>query len=490
MPASELIERVAQLIEENAARVPEPTRSEIIALERRLREPLRVAVTGRVKAGKSTLVNALLGQRVAPTDISECTRVVTWFKYGHPERLVINLRGGGEHVSQLASGGVLPRELDVPVEQVASVHAYLANTTLRSMTLIDTPGLGSVHDEYSRATRELIATDSTGAAATADAIVFLMGGAMMADELETLQLFKGGDGDGESSAANAVGVLSRADQLGDGTRDSWEVAVELAGRYAGTFRNEVATVVPVAGLVAEAAEAALLTERDVRELSRLAKLEPKVLSRMLWSADRFSSTDAPVPPETRERQLELLDRNGIGAATRALSDGVSGAVSLRQALASTSGIAEVKQTIASHFHEQDHVLKVRSALDILRRISYRGVGDGARDPGLERLRGEVEKLADDPVMHPIAELEIAHDCNVGRLELPDQMLEEMRRLFAPGSPRARLGAASNDAQVLRAAAIDGMKRWRVFKVTGATPPQARACDVVMRSFQLLLPAAS
>ena len=147
MPASELIERVAQLIEENAARVPEPTRSEIIALERRLREPLRVAVTGRVKAGKSTLVNALLGQRVAPTDISECTRVVTWFKYGHPERLVINLRGGGEHVSQLASGGVLPRELDVPVEQVASVHAYLANTTLRSMTLIDTPGLGSVHDE-------------------------------------------------------------------------------------------------------------------------------------------------------------------------------------------------------------------------------------------------------------------------------------------------------------------------------------------------------
>jgi hypothetical protein len=35
-----------------------------------------------------------------------------------------------------------------------------------------------------------------------------------------------------------------------------------------------------------------------------------------------------------------------------------------------------------------------------------------------------------------------------------------------------------------------MKRWRVFKVTGATPPQARACDVVMRSFQLLLPAAS
>jgi hypothetical protein len=490
MPASELIERVAQLIEQNAGRASEPTRSEMIALEQRLREPLRIAVAGRVKAGKSTLVNALLGQRVAPTDVSECTRVVTWFKYGHPERLVINLRSGGEHVSQLAAGGTLPRELEVPVEQVASVHAYLANTTLRSMTLIDTPGLGSVHDDYSRATRDLIAADSAGAASTADAIVFLMGGAMMADELETLQLFKGGDGETESSAANAVGVLSRADQLGDGTRDSWEVAVELAGRYAGTFRNELATVVPVAGLVAEAAEAALLTERDVRELSRLAQLDSKVLSRMLWSADRFSSTDAPVPAETRERLLELLDLYGIGAATRALSDGVSGAISLRQSLASVSGIAEVKQTLASHFHEQDHVLKVRSALDVLRRLSYRGVGDGPRDPGLERLRGEVEKLTLDPVMHPIAELEVAHDCNVGRLELPPEMLEEMRVLFAPGTPRARLGAPSGDPEALREAAISGMRRWRSFKVTGATPAQSRACDVVMRSFQLLLPAAT
>ena len=32
-----------------------------------LAEPLRVAVVGRVKAGKSTLVNALVGRRIAPT---------------------------------------------------------------------------------------------------------------------------------------------------------------------------------------------------------------------------------------------------------------------------------------------------------------------------------------------------------------------------------------------------------------------------------------
>src|SRR6478736_7221485 len=39
-----------------------------------LAEPLRLAVAGRVKAGKSTLVNALVGRLVAPTRAGECTK--------------------------------------------------------------------------------------------------------------------------------------------------------------------------------------------------------------------------------------------------------------------------------------------------------------------------------------------------------------------------------------------------------------------------------
>ena len=55
-----------------------------------LAAPLRVAVAGRVSSGKSTLVNALLGKRVAPTSAGECTKIVTWFRDG-PERMEIFL---------------------------------------------------------------------------------------------------------------------------------------------------------------------------------------------------------------------------------------------------------------------------------------------------------------------------------------------------------------------------------------------------------------
>ena len=45
-------------------------------------EPLRVAIAGKIKAGKSTLLNALVGEHIAPTDSGECTRVVTWYEHG------------------------------------------------------------------------------------------------------------------------------------------------------------------------------------------------------------------------------------------------------------------------------------------------------------------------------------------------------------------------------------------------------------------------
>src|SRR5688572_3535471 len=61
----------------------------------RLAEPLRVAIAGRVKAGKSTLVNALVGERLAPTDAGECTRIVTWYRHALGYRVEARLRADG-----------------------------------------------------------------------------------------------------------------------------------------------------------------------------------------------------------------------------------------------------------------------------------------------------------------------------------------------------------------------------------------------------------
>ena len=64
----------------------------------RLAEPLRVAIVGRVKAGKSTLLNALVGEELAPTDAGECTKIVTWYRQGHTYRVMLKPTGAPDRV--------------------------------------------------------------------------------------------------------------------------------------------------------------------------------------------------------------------------------------------------------------------------------------------------------------------------------------------------------------------------------------------------------
>src|SRR5687768_17928172 len=65
------------------------------AVVERLEGPLRVAIAGRVKAGKSTLLNALVGERLAPTDAGECTKIVTRYSYGDQYGVIADMRAGG-----------------------------------------------------------------------------------------------------------------------------------------------------------------------------------------------------------------------------------------------------------------------------------------------------------------------------------------------------------------------------------------------------------
>lgn len=423
----------------------------------RLDEPLRVAIAGRVKSGKSTLLNALVGERLAPTDAGECTRIITWFTDGHTYRVDIHpLSGPARQARFTRDDGVLEIDLGgLSPDEVDQLVVTWPSRALRRSTLIDTPGIGSLSENLSRRTWELLTVDDEEA--PADAVVYLMKH-LHSNDVEFLRAFH----DTEVSRPNpinAIGVLSRADEIGVGRLESMASARRIAARLSGDpkIRRLVQTVIPVAGLLAETATT--LTETEVGHLRRIADLPPAEVEQVLLSADRFLQTRPELGVTSTERQL-LLDRFGmfgIRLGSTLLRQKVAGtATELARELRGRSGLEDLQEVLRSLFFQRREVLKSRSALLALSTlVRSRPVSGG------DTLAAEIEHVVASA--HPFNELRVLSALRAGWVTGKPDVVSELEQLIGGGGAAAelRLGLDPNAAtDDVRAAATDALRRWQ------------------------------
>lgn len=452
--------------------------ADLEAIAGRLGGPLRLAVAGRVKAGKSTLLNALVGERLAPTDAGECTRIVTWFQEGLAYGVRARLRDGGEQplAFQRTDG---PLDIDVgavDIEMIDRLVVDWPSSALRTATLIDTPGLSSLDDTASARTRDFLALDGS----EADAVIYLMRHLHRRDA-EFLDAFKDRSLS-NVSPVNAIVVLSRADEIAAGRLDAMTSAARIAQRYGGDPRLRALClgVVPVAGLVAETG--LTFREEEAAALRQLAALAATELDALLLSVDRFTSRDAAVPAPVRAELLRRLGLFGVRFAVDRIQRGVATtAAELSRQLVDVSGLSELRHIIERHFLPRASALKARSAIAALRHVARQLA---ATDPdGARRLTADIERC--EASAHEFAELRLIHLVSAGLVSFTEAEVLEMRRLTGPGPLADRLGVdAGAGASAVQTAALGGVERWRTRAASPMADPALReAAEVMARSFE-------
>ncbi|MFJ7211202.1 dynamin family protein [Amycolatopsis sp. NPDC098790] len=493
---------VANLCHRLQSQVSARTAAGFAEVLRRLGAPLQVAVAGRIKSGKSTLVNALIGRRVAPTDIGECTRLVTRFQYGTVDRVEIVFTDGRKQVLPFAADGMIPAELGVDIDKVSHIEAYLTNAVLQGMTVIDTPGLGSLdaasvsrteqllgaakHSEDEEGSDELDDT-SRNAVAGAEAVLYVVTQGVRADDQQALAAFTAATASREAGPVNAIAVLNKADTIApesvegaDG--DVWKAATILSEKQASTLKPRVADVLPVIGLIAESAESGGFTSADADALRQLADLDDDVLQTMLISADIFTTWECDVPSGTRLRLLEKLDLFGISHAVEAIrKEPEITAGALRRSLLDASGLEAVRQRLSIVFAARADGIKAAAAL-----ASVTALAHASGDPGeRQRVHDAIEVLLAKPEAHQLRLLEALTLVASGAVDMPEDLSEEVLRVGSNADIGAQLGKPGAPRPELAAHALERAGWWRSFASFGATPAQSRVAHVVHRAYFLM-----
>ena len=131
-----------------------PLIPQVVACEELLQagEVVDVAVLGLFKAGKSSFLNAILGEDLLPVDVLPATAAITRIEFGPREQITVHLVSGQVTEIPLSDLAQFVTEQGNPGNEKGVARVDVATPRMaewRGIRFVDTPGIGSAFTQGS-----------------------------------------------------------------------------------------------------------------------------------------------------------------------------------------------------------------------------------------------------------------------------------------------------------------------------------------------------
>lgn len=390
--------------------------------------PMRVAFVGRTSAGKSTMLNAFLGEHLAEMGTRELTNNVSWFKHGNSPDIRVHLAKGGIEKRSMEELKALSTHNSA--HELSEKTQYLEFERpiemLRKFDLIDTPGLHSFYETDSRKTKDLLLHEQT----RPHALILLFAETLRQDDLDELDKFHEAAGS-VMNGLTAIGGLNKVDVYETNGKGALEqgmrVIEQIATKHASAYRS-MYSMLPVVGQAAFGGQ--ILNSDDLEVLEEIAGLPEERLRKLTTVKEFFYKdyTDEPSLPSATARKAlyDKLDLFGVRRAVEALREGVP-PEALSAHLMRVSGVSRLRDLVVSHFGNRAFLIKTRATLGALRNLGF-PLSQSLRGDGANAAR-EIVNLVDRILLNEprfrefiLLERHYAGNLDLGESEVQDLLL--------------------------------------------------------------------
>eukprot|EP00913_Durusdinium_trenchii_P022830 g21434.t1 len=305
------VARISQLLRQGS--ITQPYAGDVERISLADDPPFTLAVVGQMRSGKSTLINAMIGDDKAVVGTRETTATVNWIRHGTGERT---------QRFRVAWNTVPAQSEELPLAEVTrwTGDSDLARKTryleffsdadfLKRVQIVDTPGSRSVIEHHQDTLQAFLTaarrceheTNYFGGAA--DCLVYVLPAVGRVSDADLLESFASQTRIPGSSPYNSVGVFHKWEAVIE-SETPWQDAQQKAETMARQLRSFVSDVLVVSGPLHRLATE---TPTDIwqRIVELLNSLSPVSLSRLLLHQKYFLThpLNSKWPPDARRELL-------------------------------------------------------------------------------------------------------------------------------------------------------------------------------------------